>query len=434
MIFTLVIIFLLLVCSAVFSCAETAITAASRPRMHALRQKGNRRAMRVAELQNQIGRVINAVLVGNTLVNIVASALATGAMITIFGENGVAFAAVGMTVLVVLVGEVLPKTYAINNADRTALALAPLLRAVVTVLIPVTAVMQVIVGAILRLVGLAGRGDKGAEHAEQELRGAIDLHTGAVKEVRKAGQMLHSILDLRGVTVGDIIIHRRNVVAVDVGQSPTNIVAEVLASPYTRVPLWRDNPDNVIGVLHVKSLLRAIQVGENPADKLDIAGLATPPWFIPDTTSLLAQLHAFRERREHLALVVDEYGALLGIVTIEDILEEIVGDIVDELDISVAGVRPEPDGAYLVDGTVTIRDLNREFGWSLPDENASTVAGLVLHEARCIPDQGRVFVFHGMRFEILERHRNQLKRLRLKPLTPKESAASPETDSPAATD
>jgi Mg2+/Co2+ transporter CorB len=434
MIFTLVIIFLLLVCSAVFSCAETAITAASRPRMHALRQKGNRRAMRVAELQNQIGRVINAVLVGNTLVNIVASALATGAMITIFGENGVAFAAIGMTVLVVLVGEVLPKTYAINNADRTALALAPLLRAVVTVLIPVTAVMQAIVGTILRLVGLGGRGDKGAEHAEQELRGAIDLHTGAVKEVRKAGQMLHSILDLRGVTVGDVIIHRRNVVAVDVGQSPTNIVAEVLASPYTRVPLWRDNPDNVIGVLHVKSLLRAIQVGEDPADKLDIAGLATPPWFIPDTTSLLAQLHAFRERREHLALVVDEYGALLGIVTIEDILEEIVGDIVDELDISVAGVRPEPDGAYLVDGTVTIRDLNREFGWRLPDENASTVAGLVLHEARCIPDQGRVFVFHGMRFEILERHRNQLRRLRLKPLTPKESAAPPETDAPAATD
>lgn len=434
MIFTLVVIFLLLVCSAVFSCAETAITAASRPRMHALRQKGNRRAMRVTELQSQIGRVINAVLVGNTLVNIVASALATGAMITTFGENGVAFAAVGMTVLVVLVGEVLPKTYAINNADRTALALAPLLRAVVTVLIPVTAVMQAIVGAILRLVGLGGRGDKGAEHAEQELRGAIDLHTGAVKEVRKAGQMLHSILDLRGVTVGDIIIHRRNVVAVDVGQSPTNIVAEVLASPYTRVPLWRDNPDNVIGVLHVKSLLRAIQVGEGPADKLDIAGLATPPWFIPDTTSLLAQLHAFRERREHLALVVDEYGALLGIVTIEDILEEIVGDIVDELDISVAGVRPEPDGAYLVDGTVTIRDLNREFGWRLPDENASTVAGLVLHEARCIPDRGRVFVFHGMRFEILERHRNQLKRLRLKPLTPKESATPPETDAPAATD
>ncbi len=427
MIATVAAILLLLFMSALFSCAETAITAASRPRLHALERKGNRRAALVNRMRARMEPVIGAILLGNNLVNILGSALATGVMIAAFGERGVAYAAVGMTVLVVMFGEVLPKTYAINNADRTALALAPALQVTVLAFAPITRVVQLVVRGLLRLLGARATAVLGSESTEQELRGAIDLHAGRAGDVREAGRMLHSILDLRDVAVSDIMVHRRNVVAIDIDQPPGKLVEEVLASSYTRIPLWRGDPDNVVGVLHVKALLRAVQANRGSVEGLDIPSLAAPPWFIPDTTSLLGQLQAFRDRREHFALVVDEYGALMGIVTLEDILEEIVGDIADKLDAKVAGVKPEAGGSYVVNGTVTIRDLNREFDWRLPDEEASTVAGLVLHEARRIPDKGQVFVFHGMRFEILERQRNQIKALRVTPLVPHAGGRAGET-------
>jgi Mg2+/Co2+ transporter CorB len=227
--------------------------------------------------------------------------------------------------------------------------------------------------------------------------------------------MLHSILDLEDVPVSDIMVHRRNMTMIDADQPIEQLVAEVLQSPHTRLPLYRGEADNIIGVLHAKALLRAVQANQWKLDGLDIVGLAASPWFIPDQTNLLAQLEAFRQRREHFALVVDEYGALMGIVTLEDILEEIVGDISDEHDVAVAGVTPQPDGSLEMDGTVTLRDLNREYGWRLPDEEASTVAGLVLHEAQQIPFAGQAFAFHGFRFEILERQRNQLTRIKVTP-------------------
>jgi Mg2+/Co2+ transporter CorB len=424
---SIALILLLLVLSAFFSGSETALTAASRSRMHALESQGVARATAVNRLRAHMERVIGAILIGNNLVNISASALATSVMIGMFGETGVVYATIAMTVLVVLFGEVLPKTYAINNPDRTALAVAPAMRIVAAVFSPLTRVVQLIVRGALRLFGVRVTADLGTDWTEEELRGAIDLHAGSAEEVREAGAMLHSILDLDDVAVEDIMVHRRNVVMIDADQPAAQIVDEVLASPYTRLPLWRSEPDNIVGVLHAKALLRAVQADLAGVDKLDIVALATPAWFIPETTSLLAQLRAFRARREHFALVVDEYGVLMGIVTLEDILEEIVGDIADEHDVLVAGVEVEPDGSYKVAGTVTLRDLNREFGWRLPDEEASTIAGLVLHEARQIPDRGQVFVFHGFRFEILERQRNQITRLRVTPLGPEEADVSEPT-------
>jgi Mg2+/Co2+ transporter CorB len=432
MVITLIAILLLLVACAFFAGSETALTAASRPRLHALEQRGNRRAGMVNRLRGRMEEVIGAILLGNILVNILASALATSLLIGLFGESGVVYATVSMTVLILLFGEVLPKTWAINNPDRTALAVAPLMRLVVTVTRPLTIVVQGLVRLLLRLAGSRATADLGAEAAEEELRGAIDLHVEADAEVRQAGAMLHSILDLDQVPVSDVMIHRRKVVTVDADQPPAAIVEEVLSSPHTRLPLWRGEPDNVIGVLHAKDLLRAVQAAGGKVEGLAIEKLATPPWFIPETTSLLAQLQAFRSRREHFAIVVDEYGVLMGIVTLEDILEEIVGGIEDEHDIAVAGVAPEPDGSYKVDGLVTIRDLNRQFGWKLPDEAASTIAGLVLHEARRIPEPGQVFVFHGFRFEILERQRNQVTQLRMKPLAAGEPARPPALPPPPA--
>jgi Mg2+/Co2+ transporter CorB len=208
-------------------------------------------------------------------------------------------------------------------------------------------------------------------------------------------------------------------------------VNQALNSPHTRIPIYRGDPDNIVGVLHAKALLRALHANQWRFEGLDIVALAGKPWFIPDSTDLLAQLEAFRSRHEHFAIVVDEYGALMGIVTLEDILEEIVGDISDEHDIKVSGVTAEADGSYAMDGTVTIRDLNREFGWQLPDEHASTIAGLVMYEARQIPKVGSVFVFFGFRFEILERRRNQITRVKLTP--PAETRPEGEAGTPTTT-
>jgi Mg2+/Co2+ transporter CorB len=283
--------------------------------------------------------------------------------------------------------------------------------------------MQLFVRGILRLCGANVTTDLGADKAEEELRGAIDLHAEASGEIEEAGAMLHSILDLDDVMVGDIMVHRSNLVLIDADHPPEKIVEAVLESAYTRLPLWRGDPDNIIGVLHAKALLRAVQANGGKVEGLDIVALALPPWFVPDTTTLLAQLRAFRARREHFALVVDEYGALRGVVTLEDILEEIVGDIEDEHDIEVPGIKAEPDGSYIVDGTVTIRDLNRACGWRLPDDAAATIAGLVLEEARRIPEAGQSFAFHGFCFEVLERQRNQIRLLKITPL-PSPPAAS----------
>ena len=247
----------------------------------------------------------------------------------------------------------------------------------------------------------------------EELRGAIELHRGRGAIARHERAMLHSILDLADVDVEMVMQHRREIFMIDASLPTSQIVEEALVSPFTRIPLWRDTPDNIVGVMHAKAMLREVHAHTGDLDALDIDNVATPPWFIPESTTLLDQLNAFRRRREHFALVVDEYGALMGVVTLEDILEEIVGDISDEHDVVPIGVRPQRDGSYLVAGSVTVRDLNRRFGWDLPDQDVATIAGLVIHEAKVIPNIGQIFHFHGFRFEIVRRQRNRITSIRL---------------------
>jgi len=412
----------LLVASALLSCAETALSAASRPRMHALARKGNRRAILVNALRERRGTMISALLIGNNLVNILASAIATGLLVSLFGAAGVAYATVGMTVMVVIFGEVLPKTLALNRPDRLALALAPMVETLLAVLGPLARAASAVARTVLRRFG-ADAAERGAQAAQEELRGAIELHAHAGPAEAPEGAMLRSILDLANVEVGQIMVHRRNVFAIDGDQKPEAILERALASQHTRIPLWRGQPDNIIGVLHAKALLRALRAQAGRPEAISIAQVMTRPWFIPESTTLLDQLQAFRRRREHFALVVDEYGALLGIVTLEDILEEIVGDIAETHEFRLPGVRPQPDGSFVVDGHVTIRDLNRQFDWRLPDEEASTIAGLVLHESRTIPEIGQTFSFHGFRFEILRRRRHQILSLRIAPVGRPASAA-----------
>lgn len=417
---SILVIVVLLTMSAFFSASETALTAASRPLMHQLEQDGHVRARAVNRLLAGKERLIGAILLGNNLVNIMASSIATSVLIGMFGDSGVAYATAGMTVIVLIFGEILPKTYAIHNANSLAQALSRPLQLLVTVLAPIVAAIQAVLNGVLWLFGakFTSRADLGT--ALTELRGAIEMHT--TEEVKRERAMLRSILDLDDVEVAEVMTHRKSVATIDAGLPPSRIVDEVLESSYTRIPLWHGDPDNIIGVINAKVLLRAVRAHAGEIDSLDIAALVSKPWFVPDSTSLLDQLQAFRERREHFAMVVDEYGTLMGVVTLEDILEEIVGDITDEHDIAVTGVRPQPDGSYIVSGNVTLRDLNREFDWRLPDEEATTIAGLVLHESRQIPEVGQAFLFHGFRFEVLRRQRNQLTAIKVTP-PPKDEEA-----------
>ena len=419
MIVELLSLVVLLGCSAFFAGSETALTAASRARMYSLSSQGDANAGRVEKLQEHMERVIATMLLGNTFVNNAAAAITTLMFAEHFTEAGGALpliAAACITAVIFIVSEVLPKTYAINNAENMSLFVAPLVSLLIKLTYPVTHVTQLIINGLLRLFGVKVVRELGAEESIDELRGAIDLHSESTEEIREAGAMLHSILDLDEVPVSDIMIHRRSVTMIDADLPPEELVQQVLESQHTRIPLWRGEPDNIVGVLHAKGLLRAMKNNEWKLGGLDLISLCAKPWFIPDSTTLLKQLEAFKHRREHFAIVVDEYGALMGVVTLEDIIEEIVGDIADEHDMKVEGVVQEEEGSFIVDGSVTLRDLNREFDWNLPDEQASTLAGLVLHEARQIPIPGQVFSFFGLQFEILDRQRNQIRRIRVTPL------------------
>ncbi len=427
LVYTLLPILFLLILSAFFSGSETAMTAASQPRMFELERRGNRRAGQVNALRARKERLIGSILLGNNLVNILASALATSMFIGWLGNGGVVYATLVMTLLVLIFAEVMPKAYALHHADRLALAVAPLMKVIVLVFAPIARTIQFVVEGTLRLFGIRFDTHLAGLSSEEELRGVISMHQGPDQEVQDEREMLRSVLDLGDLEVGEVMTHRSTVVTIDASKPAAEIVQEVLASPYTRLPLYEGEADNITGVVHAKDLLRAVQRAEGKVDSLDIRQIASAPWFIPESTSLLDQLRAFRQRREHFAIVVDEYGSLMGIVTLEDIIEEIVGDISDEHDAAVAGIRPAGANAWIVNGEVTIRDLNRELGWELPDEHAATVAGLVMHEARRIPEVRQVFAFHGIRFEILRRHGHRITSIRVSPLEPGEAEAAPET-------
>lgn len=418
--FSVVIIFVLLLFSAFFSGAETAMTGASRARLHAWQKEGNKRAGLANKLRERKDKLIGALLLGNNLVNILASALATSILIKVFGEAGVVYATLAMTIIVLIFSEVLPKTYALHHADKMAVTLIYPIKAVVWLFAPFSATINWIVRAILKLLGQDISKVSAGSHMEV-LRGVIDLHNGAEQETHDQRAMLRSVLDLADVEIGEIMIHRNTVAMLDASESVDKLIDDVLRSPYTRLPVYNSDTDDILGVLHAKALLRELRANGGVHDNIDLVSLASDPWYVPETTTLYDQLQAFRSRREHFALVVDEYGTFKGIVTLEDILEEIVGEIDDEHDVAVSGVRKQSGGGLMVDGTVTIRDLNREFEWNLPDENYSTLAGLIIHEAKAVPEAGQSFTFYDFRFDIVKRQRHQLTLIRITP--PLEKAA-----------
>jgi Mg2+/Co2+ transporter CorB len=417
----------LLAASAFFAASETALTGASRASMLRLAKQGNHDAEVASGLVAMRERLIGALLLGNNVANIGASALATGIFTAWFGEVGVLYATAVMTIVVVIFAEVLPKTIAINAPDRVSLAVARPMKLMMYVLGPPLTVIEVVVRVLMRMLGIKIGANQPILSPIERLRGAVDLLHSEGKVEKQDRDMFGGLLDLRELQVSDVMVHRTEMVMVNADLPAEELVGEVLASEYTRIPLWRDKPENIVGVLHAKDLLRAIRASDGDTSRIDVSSIALPPWFVPEMRSVSEQLKAFRRRKTHFALVVDEYGEVEGLVTLEDILEEIVGDISDEQDVVVAGVRAQPDGSVVVDGSVPIRDLNRAMDWHLPDEEATTVAGLVIHEARSIPERGQSFTFHGFRFRVLRRERNRITALRIVPL-PRE--AEPEERKP----
>jgi Mg2+/Co2+ transporter CorB len=414
--FAIAVVLVCILLSAFFAGSETALTASSRAAMHRLEKQGNRRAALVNRLVEARERMIGALLFGNNAVNIAASSLATGVLLSWFGDVGVIYATIVMTVLIVVFAEVLPKTAAFNAPDRIALAVARPIDWTIRMLAPVLIAVEWVVKWMLRLIGMRVGESESILSPHEELRGTVDLlhREGGVERLDR--DMLSGLLDLRDLTVSDVMIHRTEMVTICADDPAEEVVKAALEAEVTRIPLWKGRPENIVGILHAKDLLRAVQASDGDIAKIDATAIARPPWFVPDIRPLSEQLKAFRRRKTPFALVVDEYGEVMGLVTLEDILEEIVGDITDEHDVAVPGVRPQPDGSVNVDGGVPIRDLNRAMEWSLPDAEATTVAGLVIHEARSIPEPGQTFTFHGFRFRVLRRDRNRITALRITPL------------------
>lgn len=414
----------LLALSGFFSGSETALTAASRAKLRARADRGDAGAQAALEITEDSERLIGALLLGNNVVNISAASLATAVLTKIFGPSGVAVATLAMTVLVLIFSEVLPKTYAISNPEQAASKVSRAIKVLIVLLSPIVAVVRMIVRGILYAFGMRTDPDAHMFTIHEEIAGALAIGTSEGTVQKEDRDRLLGALDLGNRTVEEIMRHRSQIEMIDSEDDPGEILSAVLASPHTRLPLYKGERENVIGVIHAKDLLRAVEKVARREDgslasvsEVDVMKVAMKPYFVPETTPLDEQMREFLKRRTHFAMVVDEYGDLKGLITLEDILEEIVGEITDEHDPAAPLALKRSDaGDYIVDGAMTIRDLNRMMDWNLPDDEANTIAGVVIHEAQLIPAEGQVFSFHGFRFEVTGRKDNRITTLKIRPL------------------
>ena len=411
--FLIVSIFVLIILSAFFSGSETTLTSASKARMRTLAKAGKKEAIVFESLFKNKERLICTILLANNLVNILASSIATKILLEIFDADGIAYTTIIMTFMILVFGELIPKTVALYKADVLALKISKIFNILVYIFYPITSSLNFLVNVILKSFTKVDLNDHTEIEKDEELRGAIDLH-GENKNQTNEKEMLKSILDLEEVTVGSIMIPRKDTFSLNVDIKSNELIRKLKDSPHSRIPIWDKNPENIIGVFHIRGLIENELMTE---DDFDIRGFCQKPWFIPESTSLASQLMEFKRRKKHFAIVVDEYGEFLGIVTLEDILEEIVGDIDDEVDVKklskISGVTKESKDVYLVKGTVTLRDLNRELGCNLPDNKIATIAGLILYESRTIPKIGQIFSFYNFKFEIIDKRYNQIMLLKM---------------------
>lgn len=411
---TIICIVAAILLSTFFSCAESAMTGASEAYMADLeKNEHNRRAGIMLKILSKRSQAVITTLIGNNVCNTLGTALSTNLLVNTFGPEGVAYATLIMTFVILIYGDMLPKSYAVENSNKTALAFAPIMRFCMWLFAPVVSVLQKIVAYSFKLFGIKERASGTIDIAE--IRGAIDLYQGT--EIKQEKSMLKGIFDLSEVCVYDVMNHRKDIYSIDIELPLAEIMEKVENSHFSRIPVYQGRPENIIGIIMMKSFLKTCLQHKDRLDSLNVRDMLVEPWFIPETTTLLQQLREFQKRREHFALVVDEYGSLEGVVTLEDILEEIVGNIEDETDTANetgSNLKKDKDGFYIVDGQMPIRDLNRELNWNLSDENFVTIAGYLLDMTESIPQEGQRFVFDGFEFEIVKRMRNQLKKIKVR--------------------
>ena len=407
-------ILLLLILSAFFSGSETALTASTRSRLTGLSMKGKKNAKTAINLLNKKESLIGAILLGNNLVNILASALATSLLIKLFGDTGVAYAVIIMTALIVVFAEILPKSYAINNAEKMSLIISPIIKPLVLVLSPITKLLEQVVFSILKIFGIQNEKNTRVLSVEDEIRGTLDLHHKEGRLYKTDKDMVTGVLDLSDIAVEDVMVHRSKMFIVNIDDDPKKIIEKIINSPFTRVPVWQNNDENIIGIIHSKNLLKIIH-NNNEITRLKIIESLIKPWFIPETTTLKEQLQMHLSKKNKLAIVVDEYGVLMGMISLEDIMEEIVGDISDEHDEITNEFHKNEDGSLTISGSSEIRDINRVYNWELPEDEANTLSGLIVHESRSFPSKGQIFNYYGFIFEILEIKNNTIARVRISP-------------------
>jgi len=395
-------IIILIAISGFFSGSETGLTAISKATVHKLDKEGNKKAKMVKRLQDDSEGLIGTILLGNNAVNIAASALATTIFLDWFGENGVAYATIFMTFLVLIFAEVMPKTYAIQQNEKVALVVAPIFIVLVKIFSPITKTIQKIVNFLFKILGHDPEETGSLLSATDAIRGTIELHHSEGKVEKHYKDMLGGVLDLGEIDVGEILVHRKDMLSIDGNLPMAEIIKYAVENNHSRYPIWKDEAENIIGMLDVKNMLQAI-ADNGGVDGFTIEDIISDAWFVPESTLVSDQLKAFLDKKKKQAVVVDEYGALEGLITLEDIIEEIVGNIQDETEAisEEVEVTKTVDDSYIISGSSNIRDINRQFGWRLDDEEASTISGLIMDIAQKIPEVGEKFTISDIEFEVL---------------------------------
>ncbi|MDX1924454.1 MAG: CNNM domain-containing protein [Rickettsiaceae bacterium] len=420
MIFVSAIIVLLLIAfSSYLSALETSIVAASPGRIHKSKNASKKKTTLLLKLLKDRNKIISTILVMFSIVNTVATTLATGVIMELVGgEYGIAASSAIMSVLLIIFAEVLPKSIGVSKAEQIALKGAGFIKSSLYFMFPI----NFAINKIIKLFCFIFRVNLNSEiSAADEVRGVIEHYhqEGNVKKYDR--DMLGGVLDLRHITVEEVMIHRSQIVSINIDQNAGDIITQALNSPHTRIPLWRETKDNIVGILHLRSILKALHKNKYNFNKIDISSYITEPWFVPENAPLSKQLTEFKDRRSHMAIVVDEYGDIIGILTLEDILEEVVGQIEDEIDVAPSKIIKKNENMYLVDGTASIRDINRELNLQLNGEDAHTISGMFMHHLERLPNVGDVIHTSGAKMTIVKKHTHKIKQVLIEILQLEES-------------
>ena len=399
----------LIICSAFFSSSETGIISLNRYRLRHKAREGHRGAKRASALLSRPDRLLGTILIGNNFVNILASAIATVLAMQIWGEAGIAIATVALTIILLIFGEITPKTLAALRPEAIAYPASLPLQVLLKLFYPLVVALNAISNLLLRLFGIDPSSRSSDSLTTEELRSVVRESAHALPESRQ--NMLLGVLDLETVSVNDIMIPRNEIIGIDLEQPIERIVELLQNTRHTRLPVYRQDINQIEGMVHMRQLARRLAHDQMTHELL--LQVCQPAYFVPENTPLATQLLNFQKEKRRLGLVVDEYGDIQGLITLEDVLEEIVGDLSGQDQQQHADIQPQEDGSQIIDGSASIRELNKLLGWHLPSEGPKTLNGLVTEALESIPDSPVCLKIGPYRLEILESGDNRVKSVRI---------------------